>query len=131
MPIELSYLSASILLFILQVAVQGIFSNMEHSPKELLGARDGLVDRSAYTQRSKRAVYNSVEALLMFVPLVLIAAHLDRFNEVTAWGAALFFWGRLAYAVLYVLGTPVLRSVVWTVAVIGIVLVLSQVLPFS
>ncbi len=49
----------------------------------------------------------------------------------TALGAALFFWGRLAYAPLYWFGVPWLRSAAWFVGIIGIVLVFLQIIPFS
>ena len=67
----------------------------------------------------------------MFAPLVLAAAYTDRFNEMTALGAALFFWGRLAFAPSYWLGLPWIRTLVWAVSVAGIVLILLQVIPFS
>jgi uncharacterized MAPEG superfamily protein len=43
-------------------------------------------------------------------------------------GARLYFWGRLAYVPLYAGGVPLIRSLVWNVATIGIVLVLAAVL---
>jgi uncharacterized MAPEG superfamily protein len=45
---------------------------------------------------------------------------------VTALGAALFFYARLAYAVIYVAGIPWLRTAVWCVSVVGLVMILLQ-----
>ena len=48
----------------------------------------------------------------------------DVRNGLTWWGAQLYFWGRVAYLPLYVLGVPLVRSLVWNVATVGIVLIL-------
>jgi uncharacterized MAPEG superfamily protein len=37
-------------------------------------------------------------------------------------GARLYLWGRVAYVPLYVAGIPLVRSLVWNVATIGIML---------
>jgi uncharacterized MAPEG superfamily protein len=131
MPIDASLLVLSVLIFIVMVLVQAVFSNLEHPPKQMLGARDGLSDTKAVTQRAKRANQNMIEALLMFAPLMLVAIVTDRTNDMTALGGWLFVAGRAAFAPLYWLGVPVLRTLAWMVAVAGIILVLLQVLPFT
>lgn len=131
MPIEISYLVASILLFAVMIAVQAVITDKEHGLKASGGARDGLIDKNIFTLRAKRANANMVEALVLFVPLILVAAYLERFNAVTALGAALFFWSRVAYAPLYWFGVPMIRSLAWFVSIAGITLVALQILPFS
>ena len=131
MPIDASLLVLAVLIYIAMIAVQVVFSNLEHKPKDQLGSRDGLIDASPMTQRAKRANQNMVEALLMFAPLLLLAIVLDRTNEMTALGGWLFVAGRAVYAPLYWIGVPVLRTLAWLVGAAGTVLVLLQVLPFS
>jgi uncharacterized MAPEG superfamily protein len=131
MPIDASLLSLSILVFIAMVLVQAVFSNLEHPPKTMLGARDSLKDESLFTARAKRANQNMIEALLMHVPLVLLVLLLDRGNDMTALGGWLFVAGRALYAPLYWFGVPVLRTLAWAVAAAGTVIILFQVLPFS
>jgi len=46
----------------------------------------------------------------------------------TALGAQLFFWARLAYAPIYVAGPPWLRTGVWGVSIIGLVLIFLRLL---
>ncbi len=130
MTIDASLLVLAVLVFIVQVMVQGLFSNLEHKPKEMLGARDQLTD-GKLAARAKRANQNMIEALMMFAPLMLAAIALDRTNELTALGGWLFVAGRAAYAPLYWLGVPVLRTLAWVAALAGVVLVVLQVLPFS
>lgn len=131
MPIDASLLSLSVLIFIVMIAVQGVFSNIEHPPKVMLGARDGMVDKGVLTQRAKRANQNMIEALLIHAPLVLLALVTDRANEMTTLGGWLFVAARAAYAPIYWLGIPVVRTFVWLAGVAGSVIVLLQVLPFS
>jgi len=130
MTIDASLLVLAIVIFIVQVMVQGLFSNLEHKPKELLGPRDQLSD-GKLAARAKRANQNMIEALLMFAPLMLAAIALDRTNEMTALGGWLFVIGRAVYAPLYWFGVPVLRTLAWVAALAGIVLILLQILPFS
>ncbi len=131
MPIELSYLVASLAILFVMIAVQAVTSDVEHGLKHSLNARDNTIDKGVFLQRAKRANANMMESLIIFAPLILVAAFTARFNAMTALGAALFFWGRLAYAPLYWFGVPWLRSVAWFVGIVGIVLVFLQIIPFS
>jgi uncharacterized MAPEG superfamily protein len=53
-----------------------------------------------------------------------IARVANRHSSLTALGAHLYFWARLAYIPLYAMGVPMARTLVWTVSVVGIVLIL-------
>jgi uncharacterized MAPEG superfamily protein len=131
MPIELSYLSASVALFFVYLLGEVVTGNMQYKPKDLLGPRDNLPPQNTAVGRAKRATSNMLESLIMFAPLVLIAAYTNRFNEMTALGAAIFFWARVAYAPSYWFGLPVVRSLIWAVGLIGMGMIFLQVLPFS
>jgi len=37
----------------------------------------------------------------------------------------LYFWARVAYVPLYAAGVPYLRTLVWTISLIGLVMVLA------
>ena len=131
MPIEISYLIASAALFFVMIVVQACFSIGTQSVGTLLGARDDMTDRTKYNGRARRANANMVEAMIMFIPLILCAAYLDAFNAMTALGAALFLWGRAAFAPLYWLGVSTLRTAAWAVAIAGLGLIFLQIIPFT
>jgi uncharacterized MAPEG superfamily protein len=63
---------------------------------------------------------------VLFAVLVLVAVVTNRTNDVTLLGAQLFFWGRVAYAFIYLAGLPWLRTLSWFVSVIGLVLIFLQ-----
>ena len=74
-------------------------------------------------QRANRAHVNAVESFAPFAALVLVAHVGGVSNEATAMWAAVFFWARLAHAVIYITAVPFLRTIIFTVgfvAVLGI-----------
>ena len=65
--------------------------------------------------RLARTVSNSMEAAVLFVPLVLATEVLETSNALTQWGAIIFVAARVAYALLYPLGVVGLRTLAWNV----------------
>jgi len=128
MPIELTYLVWSVALFFVMIMVQAFGSDREHGLIHNAGPRDGSVDKGLFVQRAKRANQNMIEALMMFAPLALILAVTDTTSSLTTLGAALFFWGRVAYAPLYWFGVPWVRSAAWFVSIAGILMILWELL---
>ena len=60
---------------------------------------------------------------------MVFAAHaVGRHNALTESGAVLYFVARLAYLPLYALGVPLVRSLVWNVAALGMTLMLVALL---
>jgi uncharacterized MAPEG superfamily protein len=92
----------------------------------LAGNREGLARLTGWAGRAQRAHLNMLESLILLAALVLIAVISNKTNATTLLGAQLFFWARLAYAVIYVAGIPWLRTAVWLVSVIGLILIFVQ-----
>lgn len=70
-------------------------------------------------KRANRAHLNSLEVLPTFTALVLIA-HLTGQNDwITAMAAAIFFWSRVGYTIVYWLGTPFIRTGLFTIGVLS------------
>ena len=131
MSVELSWLSATVALFLVYILGEVVTGNRQYSLKDLLGPRDGLAPPGPAFGRAKRATANMIEAMCLFVPLVLIVEAAGRANEWTALGCAIFFFARLVFAPLYWFGVPVLRSLAFGVGAAGLVMIFLQVLPFS
>ncbi|MGB6229995.1 MAG: MAPEG family protein [Litorimonas sp.] len=130
MPTEIQYLLSAVGLYLVMIVMQAVSATVSRkaSVSDLVGARDDLpaTGLTPFHGRTKRAQANMTEGMVMFVPLVLAAAYLDAFTPLTALGAAMFFYGRLAFAPLYYLGTPWLRTIAWFVSIIGILLILWE-----
>ena len=71
----------------------------------------------AWIRRANRAHVNLVEQFGVFLGLVVIANMLEISNATTALAAAVFFWGRIAHAIVFLSGIGVLmaRTLVFTV----------------
>jgi uncharacterized MAPEG superfamily protein len=90
------------------------------------GNRATPLETPPWVGRAVRAHLNLVENLAPFAILVLVAQVSGRANVTTALGAALFFWGRVLHAAIYIAGLAYVRTIAFFVAVAGEVLILSQ-----
>ena len=71
--------------------------------------------QSPWAERLYFAHTNAVENLIVFAPLVLILDSMNYTTGATVTACAVYFWARLAHAVVYTMGIPVLRTVAFTV----------------
>jgi len=78
-------------------------------------------------ERANRAHLNAVESFAPFAALVLIAHVTGRADATTAFCAMAFFWLRLAHAIVYWLGLPFIRTIVFTLAWIAVVVLFVHV----
>jgi uncharacterized MAPEG superfamily protein len=126
MSIELQLLAWAVALTVVQmlVAVAGSFS--QASLPQLVGNREDMGEYSGWAGRAHRAHRNMLENLVLFAALVLVAHAAGRENAMTALGAQLFFWSRVAFAAIYVAGVPWLRTAAWAVGLAGLVLIFLQ-----
>ncbi len=69
----------------------------------------------AWAQRLYFAHTNAVENLVIFAPLVLILDTMGHSTQSTVIACAVYFWARLAHAIIYTLGIAVLRTLAFTV----------------
>jgi uncharacterized MAPEG superfamily protein len=125
---DLKYLLFSVILTFVQMLVAVTFANFALGLPTLAGNREGLGDLPGIGGRARRAHLNMLENIVLFAALVLIAAVGGKANATTAMGAMIFFWGRLAYAIIYVAGIPWLRTIAWTVSVVGMIMIVLQLL---
>jgi uncharacterized MAPEG superfamily protein len=79
------------------------------------------------TGRLQRAFANFQETFVFFAVAVFLVTIMARESELSAWGAQLYFWARLAYVPVYAAGIPGLRSGIWTVSLLGLVMVLLSI----
>ena len=123
---ELKYLLFSVLLTFVQVLIAAAAANQVVGLTTLAGNRDDLPTYTGFAGRAKRAHLNMLENMVLFSALVLIAVVAQKTNAMTALGAMIFFWARLLYAVIYLIGIPWLRTVAWFASVIGMVMIACQ-----
>ena len=117
---ELKYLLFSVLLCFGQVVVLALAATGQVGLVPLVGNRENIGELPGLAGRAKRAHINMVENLVLFAALVLIAVVAQKTSPLTAMGAMIFFWARLVYAIVYLVGIPWLRTAVWSVSIVGL-----------
>jgi len=110
MTLELKLLVWSTALSLIQMLIAVLAAIAQVGLLPLVGNRENLQAFEGWAGRAQRAHRNMLESLIIFAALVLVAQFAGKTNVVTALGAQLFFWSRLAYAPVYVIGIPWLRT---------------------
>jgi uncharacterized MAPEG superfamily protein len=123
MSTEMTMLVLSAILCVLLAVpyTQGIASKFGFAAAA--GNREDLPPLTGWMGRAKRTHANMVENLVPFASVVLAAQVAGKLGALTALGSQLFFWGRLAHAVVYIAGIPYVRTLAWLVAVVGMALI--------
>lgn len=126
MTTELCLLTASVALGLLQIALAATGSVVQRGLRWAASARDGEAKLlTGVAGRLDRARGNFLETFPLFAVAVLLALALQRHNGMIVLGAQLYFWARVAYVPAYAAGIPYLRTLIWAVSIVGIVLVLA------
>ena len=128
MPIELRLLVYSTVLLLVLVVIQAVAGVRSKGLQVMADARDGLSPPEGFHARALRVVDNHREGLTIFAPLIRVAAATGALGATTALGAQLFFYSRVAHAVVYLLGLPKIRPLFYGVGLVGIFMVLAAVL---
>ena len=129
MSIELTMLCASVALLFVLVIIQATAGAQAQGALTMAGHRDNLGPPSVWQARTKRCVDNHREGLILFAPLILVAALTNTSGDLTIYGAQMFFYSRVAHAVVYLAGLPYIRPVFWTIGMIGIIMIFVALAP--
>jgi uncharacterized MAPEG superfamily protein len=123
--VEMQMLFWSIVLGIVQLLLAVLASVAGRGMPWALGPRDDAWPALGKTgARLERAYRNFLETFPFFAAAVLLAHALGISTPMSVLGAQLYFWARVVYVPVYVIGIPFLRTLVWTAGLVGIVLVL-------
>jgi uncharacterized MAPEG superfamily protein len=124
-PIELKLLMAAVIIGLLQIVwAASAGSGGERSLAWLMGPRDEPKPVGVVAGRLTRALVNFLETFPLFAVALLACDFAGRFGPLTYYGAILYVAGRALYVPLYASGLSVVRTLVWTASVVGIVMVI-------
>jgi uncharacterized MAPEG superfamily protein len=118
---EMTMLALAVALLVVLIFVQAA-GQIKSQGKALAGNRDNLGPPSVWEGRTRRALYNHIEGLAMFAPLVLIAAVSGISNAMTVLAAQIFLGARAAHAICYLFGFPALRSLSFLASIIAVIM---------
>ena len=126
MAIEIKWLAWSIALGLAYVLIAATLGTQQRGLKWNASNRDGeLKALTGAAARAARANANFLETFPFFAAAVLAVVLTKTNTAHTAFGAALYFWARLAYLPIYIIGIPYLRTVVWAVSFWGLLQLLE------
>ena len=116
-------LVASCVLCLIQIVISSHATSLQRGYRWTASSRDAEVPPlTGVAGRLERALRNFLETFPVFVAAVFLVHVLGREGSLSHWGAGLYFSARVVYLLLYAAGVFLLRSLVWNVAFVGIVL---------
>jgi len=122
MTSELWLLFWSLWLFGLYLGAQALIFRWRYGIRYAASARDEELPEGELLGRAERALKNFQETWPVFITLALIG-HLAMPGEpLMFWGAIVWFAARIAYLPLYLFGVFMIRSLVWNVSLIGLII---------
>lgn len=120
----ISMLAWSVVLGLVLVVLTVLVAISQRGIGWAVGPRDA--DNAPFTGvggRLQRALGNFLETFPLFAAAALAALAMHRTGSQVALGAQLYFWARVVHVPVYAAGIPWLRTLVWLVSVVGIVLI--------
>jgi uncharacterized MAPEG superfamily protein len=125
MTTELLMLTLSVVLGFVHITVSAIATTAQYGSRWNLSARDAsMPPLGPVAGRLQRASHNFLETFPLFAVAVLIADATNRHDWMAVWGSQIYFYARLIYLPIYAAGIPAVRTVVWSVSTLGVVMVL-------
>jgi uncharacterized MAPEG superfamily protein len=131
MSAELLMLLYSALLFLVIILAQAGLGISQNGLMAQAGSRDNLPEPTVLRQRLQRLSANMQENLVMFAVVVLVANAAGVSNDATALGASVFFFARVAHAIVYAAGWPVIRPLFFFAGLYGIGVIAVQVMKLA
>ena len=124
---ELTCLELSVALWLVHVLVQATVGNVELPLGYLFTSRDKPAAASGLLfGRATRALANYVENLTPFVAVALALIATQRTGGAGAIGATIWILARIVYLPIYVSGIIYVRTIVWGISIIGLVMMLGR-----
>lgn len=129
MTTELMVLGWTLVLAVVQIFLHAGSRNRETGLKYNAGPRDGgAPPEGPVTGRLRRAKENLYETMPLFAAAVLIAHVAGREGTTTLYAAWAYLIARIVYVPLYALGVPMVRSLVWGVSVLALLVYFGVIL---
>ena len=128
MSIELVCLVWSTALCLAYISAQVMTKRLQEGVGNYDPNNDRDIELGLRPARAERALRNFLETYPIFIALVAAAQLSGSGDWLTQWGAVLYLVARVIYLPLYIFGIGPMRSLVWTLAFIGLVMIFVGVL---
>ncbi len=126
MALELKILGWCVCLGLVHVFVAAILATRQRGLQWNAGNRDGEVaPLTGAAARAERANRNYRETFAFFAAAVLSVVFAKLNTPHTALGAEAYFWARLIYLPIYIVGIPYVRTLVFAVSIWGLLQIIA------
>ena len=119
MTTELFYLWMSGLVLIIATLIQQLTSLFNVGLMPVLGSREN-VKFTGMTGRLERAILNSIIAITLITPAIVILHLMEITNASTVLAVQIFLTARIVYIISYGIGIMGLRSAGWIASLLSI-----------
>ena len=127
--IEFQLLGASAILGLVHIIAASHSASLQRGYRWTASARDNPVEPLVgLAGRLARALDNFSETFPLFAALTIAVVVAGKNGPLSVWGASLYFGARMLYLPLYAFGVPLVRSLVWNVAALGIIFLIAALL---
>ncbi len=111
----------SFLLVLIQITIPVLISLLTNNVKlsYLFSSRDNKANTSKYIERANRSLKNLFETLPIFIGLILLSIMNDVDNSLLA---MMWLLSRLIYVPVYIAGINYLRTGIWAIALICLII---------
>jgi uncharacterized MAPEG superfamily protein len=121
---ELICLELSVILWVAHVLGQALTARAEFGDAYLFSPRDAqLQPKGLECGRATRALGNYIENLVPFVALDLA---LIATQHTGGYGATIWILARILYFPVYLMGTLYVRTALWGISVVGLLMMLGR-----
>jgi len=125
MPVEIRIAAYGALLLFVHIFIATRYKTAQYGRAWNVGARDEeLPPANVMTGRTARAQANFAETFPIAMVALLGVVIAERTSETTALGGWIWLGARVAYLPLYMSGIKVVRTLVYTVSIVGIAMVI-------
>jgi uncharacterized MAPEG superfamily protein len=125
LAIELKILALGALLLFVHIFTATRFKTAQYGRKWNVGARDeALPEPNPLSGRTMRAQANFLETFPIAIVALLGVVIAGKTSPTTALGGWIWLGARVVYLPLYAAGVSVIRTVVWSIGMIGLVMVI-------
>lgn len=126
---ELTVLALGCLLLLAHVMLAARYRTMQYGLEWNMGARDAeMPPLNKVAGRLDRARSNFLETFPVAIVALLGVTIADKASDLTATAAWVWLAGRAVYLPLYWTGVPVVRTLVWGVSLMALVVILGVLL---
>jgi uncharacterized MAPEG superfamily protein len=121
---ELLCLELAVVLWVVHVLCQAITARQEFGDMYLFSPRDEeRKPKGVECGRARRALDNYIDNL---VPFVAMDVALIATQHTGGLGATIWILGRIAYLPIYLMGVAYVRTGLWAISVVGLLMMLGR-----